>query len=81
MSLPRPGSSYPGYYPNLPTRPPDMGEIKGEYIEDLEGIKFEPAEPPRSPEHVSRQQFLKQFPLISVRPPSPVPAPLGRRGV
>ena len=46
--------------------------IKGEYIEDLEGIKFEPAEPPRSPEHVSRQQFLKQFPLISVRPPSPV---------
>ena len=50
--------------------------IKGEYIEDLEGIKFEPAEPPRSPEHVSRQQFLKQFPLISVRPPSPVAAPL-----
>ena len=50
--------------------------IKGEYIEDLEGIKFEPAEPPRSPEHVSRQQFLKQFPLISVRPPSPSPLPL-----
>ena len=50
--------------------------IKGEYIEDLEGIKFEPVEPPQSPEHVSRQQFLKQFPLISVRPPSPSPLPL-----
>ena len=41
MSLPRAGSSYPGYYPNLPTRPPDMAEIKGEYIEDCEGIKEE----------------------------------------
>ena len=89
MNLPRPGSSYPGYYPSLPTRPPDvnMVEIKGEYIEDCEGIKEEarltPAPSPSAAipaEFLTRPSWPQGFPgpappmsqMPHPRPPPPL---------
>ena len=90
MSLPRPGSSYPGYYPSLPTRPPDMTEVKGEYIEECEdGIKEEDtarltpgpggAIPP---EFLTRPSWPGSWPPVSSAPSMVTshPMPPGPRG-
>ena len=87
MSLPRPGSSYPGYYPNLPTRPPDMGDIKGEYIEDVDGIKEEenrlmtPGPSAIPPEFLARPSWPGSWPGPCSAPPLVTAHPMsGPRG-
>ena len=73
----------PGYYPSLPTRPPDMAripvEIKGEYIEDCEDIKEEdnrltpgPSSGAIPPEFLTRPSWPPGFPS-SVPPLSRLP--------
>ena len=61
MNLPG-GSSYPGYLPPVPPKPPD---IKGEYIEECDDIKEETEE--RLTPAPSQQPFLNtqcQFPMF-----------------
>ena len=61
MNLPG-GSSYPGYFPPVPPKPPD---IKGEYIEECDDIKEETEE--RLTPAPNQQPFLNtqcQFPMF-----------------
>ena len=56
------GQSYPGYFPSVPPKPPDIASfsqlnVKGEYIEDCDDIKEENDER-RTPGPVSPAPFL-----------------------